>query len=291
MHAAVHACRRWTQPCGRIRSTHSATTPMRMQAPQICSAAKADTLQLSSILTLHACAASPTPGAPPPTSSAHVDAVIATLTQRVAALEVELAAARAELRDAQALRERSAGGRKGAAAAAGADGVLAAKLTVQRLEEVVLGAARMPAGGKGGAAAGDSARAADGTLVALMDLATHTAQMQDKLMKRLADDLEFARARLVSASKMNNARGLASARALFSRVRAASSETHDAAARLEALVSSLEGAISTSPGFSTLRPMAMQVRAAHLGGPRAATCPPARTARVCLGLTMCATRR
>jgi hypothetical protein len=122
--------------------------------------------------------------------------------------------------------------------------------------------ARLPAGeaAKNGTHAGEGqSSTSDSALMQLLDFCTHTAQMQEKLMEKLGDQLEFARARLVSASNMKNENGMANARKLFSNVRAASSETHDSAARLEALVASLEGAISRSPSFSTLRPMAMQV--------------------------------
>ena len=187
-----------------------------------------------------------------------------SLSQRVATLEAELASARAELRDAQALRIRS---RKGKGAAPGtrasqADTVFAAKHAAQRLESIVMEVARVPSGEgakNGSHLVGAGSAATDSTLMQLLDFSTHPAQMQDKLMDKLAEQLEFARARLVSASNMKSESGIESARKLFSNVRAASSETHDSAARLEALVASLESAISSSPSFSTLRPMAMQV--------------------------------
>lgn len=143
------------------------------------------------------------------------------------------------------------------------DLMLAANHAAQQLESIVFEVAGLPSGEmatNGSLAVVGNSAATDSTLVQLLDFSTHTAQMQDKLMDKLASELEFARARLVSASNMKNASGIANARKLFSSVRAASSETHDCAARLEALVASLENAISSSPSFSTLRPMAMQVR-------------------------------
>lgn len=251
--------------CIPVQKDESVSDVFCLQAPSICAAAKADTEQLSSILTLHACSASPTPAATiqEPSSSPAVESAIASLTHRIAALESELASAHAELRDAQALRGRSRKG-KGAtgARASQADNVFAAKHAAQRLESIVMEVARLPTGeaAKNGThTAGGNSAATDSTLMQLLDFSTHTAQMQDKLMDKLAEQLEFARARLVSASNMHSDSGIANARKLFSNVRAASSETHDSAARLEALVASLESAISSSPSFSTLRPMAMQV--------------------------------
>lgn len=236
-----------------------------LQAPSICAAAKSDTEHLSSILSQHACSASPAATATRDdrATNANVEAAIKSLSQRIAALEVELTGARAELRETKALRDRK--GDKNAAAtsqASQADKVLAAKHAAQRLESIVMEVARFPSGGvaKNGTHSSTGSAVTDSTLMQLLDFSTHTAQMQDKLMDKLAEQLEFARARLVSASNMKNDTGIANARKLFSNVRAASSETHDSAARLEAMVTSLENAISASPSFSTLRPMAMQAR-------------------------------
>jgi hypothetical protein len=238
-----------------------------LQATSICAAATADAEHLSSILMKHACSASTPAATTQEASSGHeIESAIRNLTQRIASLEAELAGARTELQEAQALRNRKSKG-KGSPGTAGtrasqSDKVLAAKHAAQRLESIVMEVARLPSGEavkNGTHGGGGNSSTSDNALMQLLDFSTHTAQMQDKLMEKLGDQLEFARARLVSASNMKNENGIANARKLFSNVRAASSETHDSAARLEALVASLENAISSSPSFSTLRPMAMQV--------------------------------
>ena len=211
--------------------------------PSICLAAKSDAQSLLSILTMHARA----PSTGKSGGSQRDNDIIAALTARISALEAELTACRAELQDVLA----GQGGRDNGHAAAAAPSPAAAQQIVELVETAVTSAAHVPVG-----PAGD----ADDTLMQLMEHCRNCAQTQDKLMDRLAEELEFARTRLLNASKMGNQSGVTTARELLSSVRATSSEVHDAAARLEALVATLDTHISSSPAYSALRPMSMQVK-------------------------------
>lgn len=173
--------------------------------------------------------------------------VVAALAARISALEAELTACRAELQDALAAQ----GGPDNGHAVPSAASASAARQIVERVEAAVTAAAHVPVGQAGNA---------DDTLMQLMEHCRNCAQMQDKLMGRLSAELDFARTRLLNASKMSNQNGIATARELLSVVRATSSEVHDAAARLEALVATLDTHVGSSPAYSALRPMSMQVK-------------------------------
>lgn len=209
----------------------------------ICLGAKSDAQQLSSILAMQAREhATDTGGA-----SRRDDSVIAALAARISALEAELTVCRSELQEALS----SHGGRANGGAAATAATSAVAQDIVDHVESAVAGAARIPVGPPGNA---------DDTLMQLMEHCRNCAQMQDKLMERLTKELDFARTRLLNASKMNSESGIAAARELLSGVRGTSSEIHDAAARLEELVGALDTHFGSSPSYSALRPMSMQVK-------------------------------
>eukprot|EP00892_Ulva_mutabilis_P006953 jgi/Ulvmu1/462/UM001_0469.1 len=213
------------------------------QVPSICLAAKSDAQKLSSILTMQALA----PASGKGRAGRQDDGVVAALMARISALEAELTACRVELQDALAAQSGHDNGHAVPAAASAA----AAQQIVERVEAAVTTAANVPIGHAGNA---------DDTLMQLMEHSRNCAQMQDKLMGRLGSELEFARTRLLNASKMNNQSGVATARELLSGVRATSAEIHDAAARLEALVATLDTHVGGSPAYSALRPMSMQVK-------------------------------
>lgn len=173
------------------------------------------------------------------------DSMVAALAARISALEAELTVCRADLQDAIAAQGTPVNGRSTTATS------VSAQQIVDRVEAAVSAAAHMPVGEAGNA---------DDTLMQLMEHCRNCAQMQDKLMERLTRELDFARTRLLNASKMNSDSGVAAARELLSGVRTTSSEIHDAAARLEALVAALDGHVGGSPAYSALRPMSMQVK-------------------------------
>lgn len=211
------------------------------QVPSICLAAKSDAQQLASILAMHArTRAADTGGA-----GHRDDSMVAALAARISALEAELTVCRADLEDAIAAQGTPENGHSTTATAVSAQHI------VDRVEAAVSAAAHMPVGQAGNA---------DDTLMQLMEHCRNCAQMQDKLMERLSRELDFGRTRLLNASKMKSDSGVAAARELLSGVRSTSSEIHDAAARLEALVAALDAHVGSSPAYSALRPMSMQVK-------------------------------
>lgn len=196
--------------------------------------------------------------------AALLDASVARLTQRVRALEAELMNARSELQAAQRRRatlpppQQAAAGRSGSASAApqhvrtgshkssDTPRTLAERLDAQLQAAVGAGA---PMGGEDGDA-----------LLQLLEGCLQCAQLHDTAMKRMGEQLSFARNRVNAAANLGDAAKRDAAQKKLDDVRAGADKARTEAGKLESLVTALEATMSASDAFARLRPIAMEVK-------------------------------
>lgn len=189
-----------------------------------------------------------------PASRPPVQAELANLVQRqaahVAALEAQLASERRKL---DALRSQARQPARASSASSGSEGGhRAARAHLEAFFQRAYAPSNAAAG-----AEDDASRAAH----ELVQESMQCAQLQDQFVeRRLADNLAFARKRLVNARNLKDASMCERAEAMLADVRKQSNAVHEAAVRLQQMVGTLDAMSRHDPSYSALRSLGRQVR-------------------------------